>query len=75
MIVVLTNEKNMRDQISQDLRNEGVPQTEDKIEERLERVIARKRGEINGLPEWSYVTTDSSKSLPSLPMNVDRQIA
>lgn len=52
----------MRAKISQNL---GVTRTEDQIDTEMKKVVAAKTLEIKGRHEWSYVTTDSSKSLPS----------
>lgn len=65
VIVVLTREEEMRQKIRNDFfALPGGVVTDEMVEEAMNKRIAEKRKEINGLVEWSYVPTGTCKYPP-----------
>lgn len=60
MMVVLTNEEDLKKKIREDLAKEHVFD-EKKVEERFNQIIANKKEDLKALPAQSYVSVGSGK--------------
>lgn len=62
MVVALTKEDELKNRIRQDLAREGIID-EGRVEVRFNIIIAKKQGELKGLPARGYVSVGNGKSL------------